>query len=135
MNHGALSLSVRLRHPSISPDAITTAMGVEPIAAHAVGHPRRTPAGKRLEGVYTETYWACDLCERTDAELADALTYANEWLINREAFVSGIVKSGGTVEYYVSISSKDRIALELTPQLLANCAQLGLLVGVEIFHD
>jgi hypothetical protein len=50
MSQESLTLSVRLRHASMAPDAISFPMGVQPTATHTVGAPRKSPAGKELGG-------------------------------------------------------------------------------------
>ena len=127
-------MSVRLRHPSMPPEVITSSMGIEPVAAHAVGGQRMTPSGRELGGQYAETYWACELGDRTDSDFGEAINTANVWMHHRSAFVVDFVRSGGTVEYYVSVTCKGRLAAELTPSVLAQCVQFGAKLSLEVFR-
>ena len=113
-------------------------MGVEPDVAWAVGdqkRPRRRLDGTVLGGLQEETYWAYGLVERADAELVDAITAANRWLEQRSAFVGDFLRSGGDVDYYVTVYSKDRLAAEVSLDVLAACVRLGVRLGVEILFD
>lgn len=135
MNQGSLSLSVRLRHPSMAPGVISVAMGADPIAMHAAGESRRTPSGRDIDGKYAETYWVYRLDDRNDADLGEAIKVANEWMRLRSTFMGDFTQTGGAVEYYVSVTAKGRLAVELSPSLLAQCAQLGAQISVEVFSD
>ena len=135
MNKESLSMSVRLRHPSMPPDVITSSMGVEPVAAHPVGGQRISPSGRELGGQYAETYWAYKIGDRADSDLGDAIAAANAWMQHRSAFVTDFVRSGGAVEYYVSVTCKGRLATELTQSVLAQCVQLGAKLSLEVFSQ
>jgi hypothetical protein len=132
MNDGRLWVSVRLRHPLMMPDLISSGMGIEPDVVSPVGGQRVTRGGKRLEGCYPETYWAFRLEDRSDANLDDALKSANQWLTSREGFVHDFVRSGGSVEYFVTVEPVDRMAFVLTPALLQDCVRFHATLSVEV---
>ena len=134
MNAGELSISVRLRHPVMEPEAITSAMGVEPGVAHPVGGKRMTPIGRELSGHYSETYWAFGLEDRSDADLDDAIANANVWVQRRESFVVDFVRSGGSLEYYVTIESTDRLAFVFGHDRLAECVRFQAAIAVEVLR-
>jgi hypothetical protein len=134
MNQGSLSLSIRLRHPSMAPNVISAAMGVDPIAMHAAGEARRSPLGRGLSGQYAETYWAYKLVDRNDADLSEAIRSANDWMCHRTKFVADFTQAGGITEYYVSVAAKGRLATELSPSMLAQCAQFQVQLSIEVFH-
>jgi hypothetical protein len=133
MNVGALTLSVRLRHDSMAPDAMSVGMRSTPLTTHTAGAARATPRGTQLPGEYHESFWANNLCERQDADLGEAIKIANEWMEQRSEFLAAFLLAGGTVEYYVTISASDRMAFELNPNMLVQCAKFGLQVSVEVF--
>lgn len=132
MNAGELSISVRLRHPIMMPAAITSGVGVEPSVAHPVGGQRRTPSGRELNGQYAETYWALGLENRTDADLDEAIASANRWVQVREQFVVEFLRSGGSLEYFVTIDSVDRLAFVFGPERLADCVRFQAAIAVEV---
>ena len=134
MNAGELSISVRLRHPGMMPEAITLAMGVEPSVAHPVGGQRMTPSGSALPGSYSETYWAFGLEDRSDADLDEAIANANRWVQRREAFVVDFVRSGGSLEYYVTVESVDRLAFVFDHDRLADCVRFQATIAVKVLR-
>jgi hypothetical protein len=81
-----------------------------------------------------ETYWACELGGRTDSDFGEAINTANIWMHHRSAFVADFVQSGGTAEYYISVTCKDRLVTELSPTVLAQCVQLGVKLSLEVFR-
>lgn len=130
-----LSLSIRIRHPSIAPELVSSRMKVKPTASHAVGSPRKTPSGKLLGGNYAETHWVFRLVDRDDTELGKAIELANEWLTIRTEHVEAIVNSGGAVELYITVSSPGTLAAELPAELLIRCAALRLSISVEVLRS
>lgn len=116
-------------------EAISASMGVRPTAMHAAGDSRRTRMGRELGGIHAETYWACELLQRTDSRLEAAIADANAWLVQREDFLHRFSRSGGSIEYYASVSCKTRLPFELPPDLLGACAGLGVRLSIEIFCD
>jgi hypothetical protein len=134
MHKESLSISVRFRHPSMSPNDITLSLGVEPAAAHPVGGARKSPSGRELGGQFVETYWAYKLCDRSNSDVSEAIGMANAWMQLRSAFVAEFARSGGTMEYYISVTCNGRLAAELTPSLLAQCGQLEVKLSLEVFN-
>jgi hypothetical protein len=133
MSQESITLSVRLRHASMPLDTISASMGVQPTAMHAAGDSRRTRTGRELGGLHAETYWAFELLQRMDSKLERAIADANAWLVQREGFLHGFSRSGGSIEYYTSVSCNTRFPFELPPDLLGACAGLGVCLSIEIF--
>src|SRR5207248_6512513 len=55
MSEYEFTISLRIRHPTIDPAAITRMLGMEPQHTWHSGAPRRGPAGEALDGVYRES--------------------------------------------------------------------------------
>jgi len=133
MNEG-LSLSIRIRHPSMAPELVSARLGVDATSSRAAGSPKRTPSGKLLGGSYAETYWVYRLLDRDDANLEKAIDFASAWLTTRSEHLNAIVSSGGSAELYVSVSSPSTFAVELHADLLAKCASLCVGISLEVFR-
>jgi hypothetical protein len=133
MNAKELDLTIRITHPSFSATEITDGIGVQPKGFREVGQVGKTPAGASIGGVYGETYWYYDLLSQPIAELAQAIRIANEWLAHRSEFLKRLVASGGSVEYYITLSSNAHFAEEFPAALLRDCGSLGVTIGFEIF--
>lgn len=55
------SLSLHIRHPSLTPRDISQALKLEAHESFGVGEPRRSRGGTALESMHGETYWAAAL--------------------------------------------------------------------------
>jgi Domain of unknown function (DUF4279) len=58
--HYHFRISLRVRHPSIAPEKITEALGIEPKRSWKAGEPRQTPKGTALTGSNRDTYWTAE---------------------------------------------------------------------------
>ena len=67
------SVTLRIWHPSIDPEEITRALGIEPKRAFKVGTRRETPKGNLLDGTHRESYWYADPFSRGRVFLPTAL--------------------------------------------------------------
>lgn len=126
MNLGSLTISIRLFHPTITPEQISEAVATEPSAAK-----RRDST---LASGHQQNYWALKLLTRKDAELVQAFENANAWVRERQGFLANFRSSGGSIVYYVTISSEDRFAVELTESLFSDFRDLAVNVSLEILH-
>jgi hypothetical protein len=52
-----IQLSLRIRHPAIDPDEISSSLGLTPEHCFKAGAPRKAGAGGRMTGQHTQTYW------------------------------------------------------------------------------
>src|SRR6185312_5049318 len=57
MSEYEFTVSLRIRHPTIDPDTITAALGIQPQHCWRAGEPRCDPAGAELGGTYRDSYW------------------------------------------------------------------------------
>jgi hypothetical protein len=141
VNTGEIFMSVRLYHPWMMPDVITASMGVEPSVLHPVGGQRRTPNGywpRNADGServseYEETHWASATMTRPDADVGAAIASTNAWVAERSTFVTDFLRSGGRLDYYLTVSCTDSLATELSPDTLAKCVQFGATISLEVF--
>src|SRR5712675_1850162 len=60
-SHYHFRVSLRVRHPSVAPEKITEALGIEPKHSWKAGEPRQTPIGRLLTGSNHDTYWTADI--------------------------------------------------------------------------
>ena len=126
------SLSLRLFHPSINPDDITTLLTLNPDHAWKAGDQIKTPAGDLFNGVREQTYW----CRSTytednyfSAEINDLISY----LAPHRDSLHRIKKEGGRTEIYLglpgSINTGDTLPLETLTKLV----DLKVELSIEIF--
>jgi hypothetical protein len=99
------TVMLRIRHPSIDPDEITSKLGLEPQHSWKAGETRRTAQGTPLEGAYRESFWTGEFHEletglKGVVETEAALMAAVVQLRRSQAFLSKLQAEGGTVELY-----------------------------------
>jgi len=102
------------------------------------GQPRRTPQGCPLDGVYPESYWWCEPWERgevvsTDLLIEDSIAEVLELLSPHKTFLNRLRTEGGRLLLWVSSYSSRNYAFELPPELLRQCAELGLTFTHDVF--
>ena len=125
------SIALRIWHPNIDPAIITGKLGLPSSNSAKFGQPRQTPKGQPLDGTYAESYWHADPFERgeyssTDDFAEDVLVDVLKLLSPHRQFLLLLRKQGARLHLQVSSFSVRNYALELSPQLLACCAELGL---------
>ena len=132
------SIALRIWHPSIDPAQITANLGLKPKCTNTAGQPRRTPKGRPLDGTYAESYWSADPFDRgeyssTDDLAEDALAEVLEVLAPHKVFLLSLRESGARIILQVSSFSGRNYAVELSPALLAQSADLGLSIAHDVY--
>jgi len=94
-------VSLRVRHPELKANKICEELGLTPKIKWDVGAQRVTPKGRRLNGVYEETYCSFWLPHENDESLPEFLGKINEQLKSKVKFFDEIILSGGTAEYFI----------------------------------
>jgi len=136
MSQYEFTASLRMRHPSIDPAAITHALGIKPQHTWQSGTSRMGAGGESLEGLYRESYWMGRLMEAPQlsgqVSVEDVLrdTLAN--LRRSQAFLERIQNEGGVTELHVSLFARANFGLELPAATLALLGRLGVGVALEI---
>lgn len=122
-------LSLRLWHPTVSPDHITVTLNLKPDIAYRKGDQRMTPRGNPLEGVWPSNYWHRDLVRVKDSatlDAADAIANAVSELEEHTEFLLSFERTGGKALLEIGASSDSPYAIELSPILLRRIASVGL---------
>src|SRR5262245_47217569 len=103
MNSYQYDISLRVRHPSLDPAEITSALGLNPSRSWRAGEARTTPKGNPLEGRYSDSYWVVKLGEGRwpDRTLAAIINELLGQLASHQGFFHGISVEGGTVEFFI----------------------------------
>ena len=131
-------VSLRVTHPSLDPDEVTRTLGIEPFRQWMVGEPRLNHEGKPLEGVSRETFWAANLHDKhrlcsKNVYLEDFLKETNQKLKPHTEYFSGLVKSGGYVEYFIGWFGEYCIGATLDPELMNSTSSLSIAIGLDIY--
>jgi hypothetical protein len=154
------SVVLRLRHPSVDPREITNRLGITPQYAWRAGEPRRVDAGDEEHAdvlqtaAYRESCWVAVLPGASVSELVERIArfapravgtqlqaappvsaelYLTLYKMKRTAaFWQEFVAQGGTIDCLVQVVGAERFQLEMTPALLALCAELRITLRIEV---
>jgi hypothetical protein len=130
--------SLRIWHPSVDPSLISKELGIDPRHSAMAGQRRRTPKGYPLDGVYAESYWSSDPFKReevqsTDLIVEDSVAEIIDSLTPHKTFLNRLRAEGGRILLQVSSYSNRNYAFELSPELLRQCAELGLTFAHDVY--
>jgi hypothetical protein len=154
-------LSLRIRHPSIDPEEISSALKMEPEHSFKVGTPRASHSGSTTTR-HSESYWlgalepsawlsrtpaldihvhghgpAAGMGERGRAMASNVLELAlglftNLFLRQHAAFMRRMQSEGGQVCLLVQISPTSVRGFTLSPQTARTLGELGVTVEFEV---
>jgi hypothetical protein len=128
-------ISLRVRHPSMDPAEISTALALEPSRMWRAGEQRMTPKDTPLEGTWRDTYWYADVFkdECPDRTLAAALSELVERFSSKKSAFAKIRDDGGQVEFYVGWYIDGNRGDKFDTVLLAKLADLGVNLSLDIY--
>jgi hypothetical protein len=130
-----LLLSVRFSHKEISSDEIIQQINIIPDVKRNVGE-EWTPKNKQTERKINEiTYVAKTIIKTNNTDIENAIKNANELLIKNINYINKFTNSGGEIYYYITIVSTKNYVFELSPEIIKECAILGIKIGVELYAD
>ena len=129
------SASIRMRHPSMDPEVITAALGIEPARAWRAGQDRVQKDGTKIgTGLYENSYWASHRKRGEDQELIEVLNSDLTLLEQKREFISEFLSTSGHITYYVSWFSSERSGgLELHWSLLKRLSDLQLNLSLDVY--
>jgi len=135
MNAYQSKISLRLRHPSLDPTEITSALHLNASRSGRAGEPRTTPTGRRLQGENRESYWAARLIEGRwpPTGLAVLLGHVLDQLAPHRHFFHGFRSQGGTIELFVGWFFDGQSGDVFDCDLLARMADLKIGLSLDIY--
>lgn len=124
------SLSIRLRHPSMEPQAMTAAMGIPPFRS-------LEPGARRLPGVSDGTYWTSQLRKGAwpPISLSDAVASLLDQLSAKRSFIQNLRSEGGSAELFIGWFFEDQSGDTFDYRLLARAADLGVDLSFDIYPN
>jgi len=149
-------LSLRVRHPSIDPAAISRELQMEPEHSFRAGEPRDPSRSLAVAPVHVDSYWLATLdlekllvgtpetalvheitrhTQTIATSLEPALTILTASVLRRHAeFFRRIQSEGGEVRLIVAISARKTRGFTLTPHLSRALSELRIPVDFELGH-
>ena len=110
-SHYHFRISLHVRHPSMAPEKITEALGIEPKHSWKAGEAPQTPKGTPLNGYRRATYWTVDVAAgRWPLDINEAIHDALKRLARYSSLLHQIRAEGGTVELFVAGFSRTKAA-------------------------
>jgi len=134
-------VSLSITHPDITPDEITEVLNITPSGSHIRGEPRVSPKGVRVGGVYEDNFWRAkmhleDRLASPENFLEDYLSKINGELSVHKSYFSGLVKSGGYIEYFIGWFERDHnLMATLSPELLRTTGELHIAIGIDAYTE
>jgi hypothetical protein len=137
MSEYEFTISLRIRHPTVDPDRITKALGIEPQHTWKAGDPRRDPGGEELEGDYRESYWMGRLMDAPQLSsgrlsVESVLQRTLDQLRRSHDFLDQLNTDGGVAELQVSLYARENFRLELPADSLALLSRLRVSVVLDV---
>lgn len=138
MQSYSFSVALRIWHPNIDPEVISRNLGLNAKHAAMAGTERTTPKGRKLGGVHAESYWHSDPFEigdyaSTDDLAEDVLASVAEVLAPKKSFLLLLREQGARLHLQVASFSHRNYAVELSPEFLRGCGELGLSVVHDVY--
>jgi hypothetical protein len=132
--HYHYRVSLRLRHPSMAPQKITEALGIEPGRCWMAGEARKTRTGQPLSGVYPDTYWVADCVSgRWPTELNEAIRDTLKQLVRYRSFFRQLRAEGGTVELFIGWFFENQSGDVLSHEWLALAGDLQIDLSFDVY--
>jgi hypothetical protein len=122
-----------IKHPTLRPEEITEQLRLVPHLCHTVGHPRRTPAGTSLPGVYRESVWGYTKGVEGKRAFFDDVVALIDALEPSAAYLVDCAETGGRMFLAVDLLSDANIGDLLSWPQLARLSALRIDLGVEVF--
>ena len=121
-------------HPTIAPENISAALGLEAHFVHRVGDQRKTPKGTLLEGKYHDTRWRhCIRYELRDQWFADKISALVDRISPHKEFLRHLRATGGRITIIVQFFGDGHLGDNVPSNTLAKMTDLQLDFGIECF--
>jgi hypothetical protein len=132
--HYHFRISLRVRHPSMAPERISEAVGIEPKRSWKAGEPRQTPTGSPLTGTNRDTYWTAVIAAgRYPSNVNDAIHDILRRFVRHRSFLHQIRTEGGTVELFAGWFFENQSGDVLTYQCLALAGDLQIDLSFDVY--
>jgi hypothetical protein len=137
MSQYEFTVSLRIRHPTIDPQAITETLGIQPQHTWRAGQPRCDAAGAELGGTHHDSYWMGRLMAEPqlscgDVSVEKVISQTLNQMRRVQPLLERLHDEGGIAELLVSLYARDVFRLELPPDALALLGKLRLAIALDV---
>jgi hypothetical protein len=137
MSEYEFTVSLRIRHPTMDPAAISAALGIQPQHTWRAGELRCDPSGAELGGAHHDSYWMGRLMDepqlssdRVSVERVIQNTLSQ--LRRAQSFLEQLNAQGGVAELLVSLYARDDFRLEFPSDSLTLLGRMHLAVSLDV---
>jgi len=130
------SISFRIWHPTRSAEDISSKIGMEPVVAYNVGHPKATPKGAFPDGgIWRKTYCSYHVMRHIPGRFTDGLGKCINSFESLAPIFDEFSSEGGILEFYVWIYPNEdaELGFELDAELIKRIGDLKFKLSVEIY--
>lgn len=135
MNEYRYSASFRITHPTVAADDVCSLLRMEADAKRSVGKERTTNKGKRIPGVWGETYCGFEINSTPEMPLSECLERHLEMLKERKGPLNDLQRSGGIASVYVLATPIESTFGEtMSWKIMRDMASLKLDFALEVYE-
>jgi hypothetical protein len=127
------TVSLRVFHPASSHEEIAMELGLKADFGYTVGQPRRTPAGRPLEGTNKNTFCSFTLLPKQPGDFVEGVRQLFSHLQSRRDFLRHVVEGGGRSELFIGIFAEESAGFTLRTADMLQLADLSLELSVEMY--
>ena len=133
MNIGSFSVSLQVRHPTLAAHELVNAFDLKARISQDVGHPKMSPKGLVLTGVYSDSY--CNFPFKKD-KLDKIIVTFEELVVHlrrRASVIDSIVKSGAKIRCAIGIFECDNYGFDINPDVSEVFSEFGISISLYIY--
>jgi|HubBroStandDraft_4_1064222.scaffolds.fasta_scaffold319499_2 hypothetical protein len=126
----AFLISLRIRHPSIDPRAISQELSIDAEHAFMAGEPRESASGIASASVHAESCWLATLNPSAwlTRNLSNSIALCTTHLAARSEFLQKLHREGAQMVMRVALSPLAMEDFSLSPQTTGALGKLGITV-------
>jgi hypothetical protein len=126
-------VSLRIRHPALKAIEICDELDLVPHVKWSIGEQRKTPKGRKLKGIYDETYCTFKIEHEEDEFISTLLSRMNKTLKKKMPFLSNLISTGGSIEYFIGWYLDENAGDIFDSDLLKELSDLGISLSFDLY--
>jgi hypothetical protein len=132
MQEGSVTVSLRFWHPNLAGSTIVDQFGLKPFVARDRGAKVTIVGGKRQTNELT--YCSFSLCGWKSREAATKAVAKGIRILDRnEKFWREFLATGGSIEYFIGVSTNSNYGWTIPSELLPGMAKWKIDVGLDLY--
>ncbi|MEH2486928.1 DUF4279 domain-containing protein [Bradyrhizobium sp. AZCC 2230] len=133
MKHQRTRLSLHFKHPEIDLAEVCNKLGLTPSVIWKAGDERRTPKGRRLEGIRPDSYCSIDLGPSRRVAPAERIESALTLLQPHRRTLRKLVSTGGRINLFIGWFCDEHTGDALEHHVLGQAADLRIAADFNVY--